>query len=129
MSEAHELVVIGAGPAGMAAAATAARLGVSTLLIDEQSAPGGQIYRSVERGGHGASEVSASDWARGAALAAELRSSGATYRPGTQVWQLDTDRTVYVTDGSAVYGVTVAATGFVRLWRTNSATSPTWTLQ
>lgn len=36
---------------------------------------------------------------------------------------------VYVTDGSAVYGITVAATGFIRLWRTNAASAPTWTLQ
>jgi prepilin-type N-terminal cleavage/methylation domain-containing protein len=36
---------------------------------------------------------------------------------------------IYLTDGSAVYGVTVAATGFIRLWRTNSASAPTWTLQ
>ena len=36
---------------------------------------------------------------------------------------------VYVTDGSAVYGITVAATGFLRLWRTNSASTPTWSLQ
>jgi len=39
------------------------------------------------------------------------------------------DDAIYVTDGSAVYGVTVAATGFIRLWRTNSTSSPTWTLQ
>ncbi len=39
------------------------------------------------------------------------------------------DSALYVTDGSAVYGVTVAATGFIRLWRTNAASSPTWTLQ
>ncbi len=36
---------------------------------------------------------------------------------------------IYVTDGSAVYGITVAATGFIRTWRTNSASTPTWTLQ
>lgn len=39
------------------------------------------------------------------------------------------DNAVYMTDGSAVYGITVAATGFIRLWRTNAATAPTWTLQ
>lgn len=39
------------------------------------------------------------------------------------------DNAVYVTDGSAVYGITVAATGFIRLWRTNAAAAPTWTLQ
>ena len=36
---------------------------------------------------------------------------------------------IYVTDGSAVYGITIAATGFIRTWRTNSASTPTWTLQ
>jgi hypothetical protein len=36
---------------------------------------------------------------------------------------------VYVTDGSTVYGVTVSATGFVRLWRTNSTSTPSWSFQ
>jgi prepilin-type N-terminal cleavage/methylation domain-containing protein len=36
---------------------------------------------------------------------------------------------VYVTDGSAVYGITVAATGFIRTWQTNSSATPSWTLQ
>jgi prepilin-type N-terminal cleavage/methylation domain-containing protein len=36
---------------------------------------------------------------------------------------------VYVTDGSAVYGITVAATGFIRTWQSHYASTPTWTLQ
>ena len=44
-----DLIVIGAGPAGMAAAATAAEAGLSVLLLDEQPRAGGQIYRDVER--------------------------------------------------------------------------------
>ena len=39
-----ELLVVGAGPAGLAAATTAAQHGVATILLDEQAAPGGQIY-------------------------------------------------------------------------------------
>lgn len=39
------------------------------------------------------------------------------------------DDAIYVTDGSAVYGVTVAATGFIRLWRTNYTSTPSWSLQ
>jgi prepilin-type N-terminal cleavage/methylation domain-containing protein len=35
----------------------------------------------------------------------------------------------YVTDGTAVYGITVAATGFIRTWQTNYQATPTWTLQ
>ena len=43
------VVVVGAGPAGMAAAAEAAEAGGSVLLLDEAPAPGGQIWRSGSR--------------------------------------------------------------------------------
>lgn len=36
---------------------------------------------------------------------------------------------IYVTDGTAVYGITVAATGFIRTWQSGYASTPTWTLQ
>ncbi|HTD89698.1 MAG TPA: NAD(P)/FAD-dependent oxidoreductase [Burkholderiales bacterium] len=102
MSAGCDFLVIGAGPAGMAAAATAARLGIATTLVDEQAAPGGQIYRNVESRGENLTGVSQTqtDWARGLALAKEFRDSGARYQPGFQVWQLDKDRKVYVTDGT-----------------------------
>jgi NADPH-dependent 2,4-dienoyl-CoA reductase/sulfur reductase-like enzyme len=41
----HDLLVIGAGPAGMAAAVAAADAGLSVGVIDEQARPGGQIFR------------------------------------------------------------------------------------
>jgi thioredoxin reductase/bacterioferritin-associated ferredoxin len=44
-ADATDLLIVGAGPAGMAAAVEAARLGLSVSLIDEQRSPGGQIYR------------------------------------------------------------------------------------
>src|SRR3546814_7792360 len=44
----HDIVVIGAGPAGLAAATEARAHGLDVLLLDEQPAPGGQIYRAVE---------------------------------------------------------------------------------
>jgi len=44
-----ELAIVGAGPAGMAAAVLAGELGLDTVLLDEQSSPGGQIYRAIER--------------------------------------------------------------------------------
>jgi prepilin-type N-terminal cleavage/methylation domain-containing protein len=36
---------------------------------------------------------------------------------------------VYVTDGTAVYGVTVLATGQTQLWRTRPIAAPAWVLQ
>ena len=49
LASSYDLVVIGGGPAGLAAASLAARAGVSTVLFDEYSGVGGQIYRGIER--------------------------------------------------------------------------------
>lgn len=35
---------------------------------------------------------------------------------------------IYLSDGTAIYGVTVVATGMIRLWRTNPTSTPTWVL-
>lgn len=40
-----EIVVVGAGPAGIRAALEAARAGASVLVLDEHARPGGQYYR------------------------------------------------------------------------------------
>jgi prepilin-type N-terminal cleavage/methylation domain-containing protein len=39
------------------------------------------------------------------------------------------DYALYINDGTFVYGVTVAATGFIRTWRTNYTSTPSWSLQ
>ena len=50
--ESVDLAIVGAGPAGLSAAAAASGGGLRTVLIDEQPAPGGQVWRSLEaRGG------------------------------------------------------------------------------
>lgn len=36
---------------------------------------------------------------------------------------------IYVTDGSAVYGVTVSATGMIRTWKTLPSATPNWSVQ
>lgn len=46
MTERFDILVVGAGPAGMAAAVTAAEAGRSVALLDDNPAAGGQIWRS-----------------------------------------------------------------------------------
>ena len=46
MTERFDILVVGAGPAGIAAAVTAAEVGLRVGLIDDNPAPGGQIWRS-----------------------------------------------------------------------------------
>jgi D-hydroxyproline dehydrogenase subunit alpha len=49
MTERFDILVVGAGPAGIAAAVTAAEAGQNVALLDDNPAAGGQIWRS---GGH-----------------------------------------------------------------------------
>ena len=46
MSERFDILVVGAGPAGIAAAVSAASAGKSVGLMDDNPSPGGQIWRS-----------------------------------------------------------------------------------
>lgn len=78
---AHDLIVLGAGPAGMAAATEAARCGLSVALLDEQPAPGGQVYRAPSF-----AMPPSPDQARGDALRAALAASGARHLPRRGVW-------------------------------------------
>ena len=43
-----DAVVIGAGPAGMACSEVLARHNANVVVLDEQNAPGGQIYKNIE---------------------------------------------------------------------------------
>ena len=43
----RDLVIVGAGPAGMAAAVAGTRAGLDVTLIDENHSTGGQIYRQT----------------------------------------------------------------------------------
>ncbi len=44
-----EFAVIGAGPAGLSAAVEAGRAGVKCLVIDENQAPGGQLFKQIHK--------------------------------------------------------------------------------
>ncbi|HWK43471.1 MAG TPA: NAD(P)/FAD-dependent oxidoreductase [Stellaceae bacterium] len=50
MTNAADLLVIGAGPAGVGAATMAAEHGLDVVLIDENYAAGGQVYRPMPPG-------------------------------------------------------------------------------
>jgi NADPH-dependent 2,4-dienoyl-CoA reductase/sulfur reductase-like enzyme len=97
-----DIAVLGAGPAGMAAAATAAELGLRTVLIDEQPWPGGQIYRNVEGATAAAARVLGADYRDGEALVSRLRASGAKWIPGATVWDVAPNLRVSVLRDGAV---------------------------
>jgi NADPH-dependent 2,4-dienoyl-CoA reductase/sulfur reductase-like enzyme len=125
-----DLAIIGAGPAGMAAAILAAELGLDTVLIDEADAPGGQIYRGIERARE--SSPLGAEYLAGRQLVAGLRGSKARYRPATMVWHIDAEAshgaTLSVAAGGASETIAarriVVATGAIE----RPVPIPGWTL-
>ena len=84
-----DLAIVGAGPAGMAAAISAREYGLSVLVVDENPAPGGQVFRAAELAG--ADPALGRDMAPGLDLIAQFRALDITYRPGATLWMLDPD--------------------------------------
>lgn len=92
-----DLLIVGAGPAGLAAALEAKRHGLDTLVVDENVLPGGQIYRSVSRSPLADPGVLGPDYLRGRALVDEFNAAGIAYWPQTLAWQISPDKRVSVT--------------------------------
>ncbi|NBR91193.1 MAG: FAD-binding protein, partial [Rhodobacteraceae bacterium] len=93
----YDLLIIGAGPAGMAAASTAAQHGLTVAVLDEQPAPGGQIYRGITETGPRRAAILGPDYLEGAALAEGLATSRADVIQGAVVWDIDTGNPFTVT--------------------------------
>ena len=112
-----ELVVLGAGPAGIGAAVEASRRGVATVIIDEQPAAGGQIYRALsERLEVRDAAALGEDYAAGTGLRAELAASAAEAAFGEKVW--------FAAPG---FRIETVGAGGVRRWRAKAVVSATGT--
>jgi NADPH-dependent 2,4-dienoyl-CoA reductase/sulfur reductase-like enzyme len=102
MKDHYDIAIVGAGPAGMAAAAVAARQGASVLLLDEQQEAGGQIYRRVASQALKDRNILGPDYYAGQALVSELGASGAEHVTGATVWQVSHEREIGISkDGAA----------------------------
>lgn len=123
--EACEVVVIGAGPAGMAAAGTLTNYGLRVTVIDEQEAPGGQIWRAVER---------RTDDPQGRAAVARFRACGAAFLGRTRMWHLErtgdqaTRWRVFLADGTRTFWLECRAVLLATGAQERPVPIPGWTL-
>lgn len=82
-----DIAVIGAGPAGMSAALEAEKHGASVVVLDEQTQPGGQIYRNVLMASPRQTSILGRDYAKGAELAKAFEKSSVVHHSNVTVWQ------------------------------------------
>jgi NADPH-dependent 2,4-dienoyl-CoA reductase/sulfur reductase-like enzyme len=101
-----EVIVVGAGPTGIAAATQAARHGRSVLLVDDNPAAGGQIWRGgVEAPNQRANELESEMKSR---ALGELASSGAVLLTGYRVFDAPAPKILHALNESETVAEVVA---------------------
>ena len=84
----------------MAAAQVAATLGIETLVLDDQPSPGGQIYRGIKSASSELLKVLGPEYVLGHKLIADIDHPCICVLPGTTVWQISEEGTIYYTGPS-----------------------------
>lgn len=109
MERQYDLVIVGAGPAGMSASVYASRAGLKTLLLDN-GAPGGKLIKTFEISNYpGVKSLPGADLAL--SMFEQSTSFGAEYAYGNVV-KVDADKNVTLDDGTVIEAkAVIVATG------------------
>lgn len=81
-----DVLVVGAGPAGLSAARVTANAGLDVLVVDERRRPGGQFFKQPASGFEVAEEFLDSQFTAGRRLIHDAEASGARFSFGTTAW-------------------------------------------
>lgn len=96
----YDIAIIGAGPAGMSAAITAAANGASVVVLDDKPRAGGQIYRNVTHSPLTTPELLGEDYLKGTSLVEAFEACGAERLHGANVWHVgDNGEVLFSRDG------------------------------
>ncbi len=113
-AETVDVLVVGAGPAGLAAAVSAARAGASVTVLDERPQSGGQYFKPLAPS-HTATRPADRQFAEGLALTQTALNLGVRILQDVTVWGADTPQEVIaMVDGAETVfrpGQLILATG------------------
>ncbi len=125
----YDLIIVGAGPAGLSAAVEAARRGLAVVVFDENEKPGGQLFKQIHKF-FGSKEHRAKirGFNIGAQLLDEADKAGVEVRLNATVIGLYQDKEIVVKTGEEIChykgDAVLIATGAAE----NMVTFPGWTL-
>ena len=94
-----DLLVVGAGPAGLSAALAARQAGAEVLVLDERLQSGGQFYKPLAPSQQTSAPLDG-QFAKGLALEQAVRDAGVTVLQSAQVWAAFSPREV----GALIHG-------------------------
>jgi NADPH-dependent 2,4-dienoyl-CoA reductase/sulfur reductase-like enzyme len=99
LEDRYDVAVVGAGPAGLAAATVAAAAGLSTVVLDENPGVGGQVWRAATTTPVQDRRVLGEDYWKGQEIVRAFEASGAKHAAGAAVWSLSREREIGVSFG------------------------------
>ena len=105
----YDVVIVGAGPAGMSASVILSEHGLSVAVFDEQAQPGGQIYRNVQNADSVMAAVtdkerlSRATVVQGSQLTARFIQSTSSYFAQSFVWSVESLAVIAVRWQGRVY--------------------------
>ena len=91
----YDIIIIGSGPAGISAATLADHHKARVLVLDENCAPGGQLYRAIEKNQKNDNEWLGQSYQDGLPLVEAFRESHVNYQRSAEVWHLSNDKVVH----------------------------------
>ena len=127
--ERHNLIVIGAGPAGLSAAIEAAKTGMDVLVFDENAKPGGQLFKQIHKFfGSKEHKAKVRGFRIGRELLDEANRLGVRVELNSVVMGLYTDKEVTVKQGGCVRHYKADAVIIATGASENMVTFDGWTL-
>ena len=125
----YDLIIVGAGPAGLSASIEAAHRGLSVIVFDENSRPGGQLFKQIHKFfGSKEHKAKTRGFRIGEELLQEASDAGVTVKLDSAVTGIFMNKEVVVREDEAIYhyraNAIIVATGASE----NSVPFEGWTL-